>query len=111
MISPSFSSKTTRMDHCYNNSFAYTCIQMFLSCTLYIYVRTKIIQAIAPVRQALSAHKVILTFNDLVWVNAEFRIYTLVAPGQSGMPIMAIHCPDSIFFAKQPFKLNHIIIL
>lgn len=82
---------------------------MFLSCTLYIYVRTKIIQAIAPVRQALSAHKVILTFNDLVWVNAEFRIYTLVAPGQSG--IKAFRASLYNFLAGEPLKLNYIIIL
>jgi hypothetical protein len=99
------------MDHCYNNSFAYTCFHMFLPYRLYIYVRTEIIQAIAPVRQALSAHKVYLTFNDLVWVNAEFRIYTLVAPGQSGTLTNAIRAPLYNFFVAQPFKLNYIITL
>ena len=95
------------MDHCYNNSFAYTCFQMFLTYTLYIYVGTKIIQAIAPVRQALSAHKVFLTFNDLVWVNAEFRIYTRVAPGQSGAHITAIRHPlDIIFLPYNLLKLT-----
>lgn len=99
------------MDHCYNNSFAYFCLQQLSVHTLYICIERKIIQAIAPVRQALSAHKVYLTFDDLVWVNAEFGIYTLVAPGQSGKLITVNCVPRDNFFATQPFKLNYIITL
>lgn len=99
------------MDHCYNNSFAFSCFQKLLY-TLYIGVGSKIIHAIAPVRQALSAHKVFLTFNDLVWVNAEFRIYTRVAPGQSGTLILSHYLLRyKSFFIEQPYKLNYIITL
>lgn len=99
------------MDHCYNNSFAYFCLKRLSIPTLYVCIEKKIIQAIAPVRQALSAHKVYLTFDDLVWVNAEFGIYTLVAPGQSGMLIMAIRAPLNNFFTKHSFKHNYTITL
>jgi hypothetical protein len=89
------------MDHCYDNSFTFFPSEQHHECTQYEYTRhasvffalyflslciqRKDFIAIALVRLALSAHKALENvFNDLVWVNSEFKTDDQVAPGQSG---------------------------